>query len=247
MPLLVTAAVALCNESHSHFLSSVTPGSSLKEMDFTYLRREMVNRTIASRGVRDIRVLDAMSTVRREDFVPADRQRHAYDDSPLPIGAGQTISQPYIVALMVEAMRIKPTDRVLDVGTGCGYAAAVMAHLAKEVHSIERIPSLASSASERLHRLGYNNITVHTGDGTLGLAKYAPFEAIAVAAGSPRIPDTLISQLVEGGRIVIPVQNEEGYQDLVVGIREGNGLKVKDLGGVRFVPLIGEEGHMHDM
>lgn len=242
IPLVVAS---LCIGSSS-FMAASLAADSHAMMDFAFLRREMVNRTIASRGVKDARVLEAMATVRREDFVPADKRSQAYDDNPVPIGAGQTISQPYIVALMVEAMKIKPTDRVLDVGTGCGYAAAVMAHLAQEVHSIERIPALASTASERLQRLGYKNVIVHTGDGTLGLPTHAPYDAIAVAAASPKIPDSLISQLVEGGRIVIPVQNEDGYQDLVGGIRKGDELNVRDLGGVRFVPLIGKEGHTNE-
>lgn len=203
----------------------------------------MVSRTIASRGIRDKRVLDAMLAVKREEFVPPESRSAAYDDSPLPIGAGQTISQPYIVALMAEAMRIRPTDRVLDIGTGCGYAAAVMAHLAEEVHSIERVPSLVRLAKSNLERLGYRNVTVHEGDGTLGLPTKAPFDAIAVAAGSPSIPESLVAQLTEGGRIVIPVQNVMGFQDLVVGTRQGNKVTVKNLGDVRFVPLIGAEGH----
>ena len=224
---------------------AISWSSSSSEMDFGRLRREMVSRTIAARGVKDTRVLDAMSAVRREEFVHPEDKRYAYDDNPLSIGAGQTISQPYIVALMIEAMRIKPTDKVLDIGTGCGYAAAVMAHLAREVHSIERIESLALSAKERLKHLGYHNITVHVGDGTVGLPSHAPFDAIAVAAGSPSIPESLVKQLAEGGRIVIPLENDLGHQDLVVGVRHGDDLKISDLGGVRFVPLIGEEGHRH--
>jgi protein-L-isoaspartate(D-aspartate) O-methyltransferase len=215
------------------------------KMDFARARAEMIARTVKARGVTNARVLEAMNAVKREDFVPPRMQASAYDDNPLPIGSGQTISQPYIVALMAEAMKIQPTDKVLDVGTGCGYAAAVLAHLAKEVHTIERIPELAESSRERLQRLGYKNITVHSGDGTLGLPKYAPFDAICVAAGGPRIPKSLVQQLNDGGRIVIPIENEEGYQDLVVGTRRGDKMKLEGLGGVRFVPLIGEEGYLN--
>jgi len=219
--------------------------ASITTMDFVRLRRDMVTRTIASRGISNKRVLDAMNAVKREEFVPTEVRPMAYEDNALPIGEGQTISQPYIVALMADGMKIQPTDKILDVGTGCGYAAAVLAHLAREVHSIERISELADSAKERLHRLGYDNITVHKGDGTLGIPKHAPFDAIAVAATGPKIPTTLVDQLVEGGRIVIPIENENGYQDLIVGIKHGGKLKLHDLGGVRFVPLIGEEGYVN--
>jgi len=231
--VLVTSAVY-----HSLPVSS----ASRMEMDFVRMRRDMIARTIAARGVTNAHVLEAMNAVKREDFVPPDQQDQAYDDNALPIGAGQTISQPYIVALMADAMKIKATDRVLDVGTGCGYAAAVLARLAKEVHSIERIPSLARTAEDRLQRLGYRNVRVYIGDGSVGLPEHAPFDAIAVAAGSPQIPASLVNQLVEGGRIVIPLENKHGHQDLVVGVKHGSALKVKDLGGVRFVPLLGEEG-----
>jgi protein-L-isoaspartate(D-aspartate) O-methyltransferase len=223
--------------------SNLNPTISEK-MDFARLRKEMVARTIAARGVSNARVLEAMTAVKREEFVPTHSKPMAYEDSPLPIGSGQTISQPYIVALMVEAMKIKPEDKVLEVGTGCGYAAAVLGHLAREVHSIERIPELAETASERLKRLGYNNIFVHVGDGTKGLPSEAPFNSITVAASGPKIPISLVNQLVEGGRIVIPIENQSGYQDLLVATKHGDKLKLQDLGGVRFVPLIGEEGYI---
>jgi len=215
-----------------------------EKMDFARLRAEMVARTIKARGIKTPRVLDAMNAVKREEFVSDRLKSAAYEDNPLPIGAGQTISQPYIVALMVDAMKITPTDRVLDIGTGCGYAAAVMGHLAHEVHSVERVPELGEAARERLGRLGYKNIEVYIGDGSLGLPEQAPFDAIAVAASGPRIPVTLVNQLVEGGRIVIPVENTMGFQDLLVGTKQGDKLKVEDLGGVRFVPLIGQEGYL---
>jgi protein-L-isoaspartate(D-aspartate) O-methyltransferase len=218
--------------------------SSDSKMDFSRLRKEMVARTIQARGISNKRVLDAMNAVKREEFVPTHSRSLAYEDSPLPIGAGQTISQPYIVALMADAMKIKPGDRVLEVGTGCGYAAAVLGHLAKDVYTIERIEELGEAARERLKNLGYNNIHVHIGDGTVGVPSAAPFNAITVAASGPRIPKSLVSQLAEGGRIVIPIENDSGYQDLLVGTKQGDQLKVEDLGGVRFVPLIGEEGYV---
>jgi len=214
-------------------------------MDYVRLRRAMINRTIVARGIKSTRVLEAMAAVPREEFVLADQREQAYEDNPLPIGAGQTISQPYIVALTASALNIQPTDKVLDIGTGCGYAAAVLAELGKELHSVERVPSLAISARETLKRLGYSKITVHIGDGTLGLPEHAPFNAIAVAAGSPGIPESLIKQLAEGGRIVIPVEGEDGFQELILGTRQGTELTMKNLGGVRFVPLIGEEGFKH--
>jgi protein-L-isoaspartate(D-aspartate) O-methyltransferase len=214
------------------------------KMDFARLRAEMIARTVKARGITNPRVLEAMNAVKREDFVSHNMRTAAYEDNPLPIGSGQTISQPYIVALMADAMKIKPSDKVLDVGTGCGYAAAVLAYLAKEVHSIERIPELAETARQRLNRLGYTNVFVHTGDGTVGLPKSGPFDAICVAASGPQIPKSLLNQLSEGGRIVIPIENSSGYQDLIVGTKQGDRVKVEDLGGVRFVPLIGEEGYI---
>lgn len=202
----------------------------------------MIARTIVRRGITNTRVLEALNNVKREEFVTPELAAHAYDDSPLDIGNGQTISQPYIVALMADALKIQPTSKVLDIGTGCGYSAAVYSRMTNEqVHTIERIPDLAQSARIRLQKLGFSNVFVHEGDGTLGLPEYAPYDAISVAAGAPTIPNSLISQLNEGGRIVIPIEND-GYQELVLGIRQGDRLKTESLGGVRFVPLLGEEG-----
>lgn len=206
-------------------------------------REEMVRSQIEARGVRSEAVLEAMRTVRREGFVPSYLGEFAYDDTPLPIEAEQTISQPYIVALMVEALELEGEERVLEIGTGSGYAAAVLAELAREVYSIERHQRLADSAAARLAQEGYGKVHVRCGDGTLGWPEAAPFDAIVVAAGGPTVPTSLREQLAVGGRLVIPVGEQVGLQRLRritrVGVDE---FREDDLGGVRFVPLIGEEG-----
>ncbi len=204
-------------------------------------REEMVERQLLRRGIADERVLAAFRRVPREAFVRPELAKYAYDDNPLPIGEGQTISQPYVVALMTEAARIGPGARVLDVGTGSGYAAAILAELAKEVVAIERHASLADHARDAIGRLGYENVEVMHGDGTLGVPERAPFDAILVAAGAPVVPRSLKEQLAEGGRLVIPV-SANSHQDLVVITRRGEGFEEENLGGVRFVPLLGEEG-----
>jgi protein-L-isoaspartate(D-aspartate) O-methyltransferase len=201
----------------------------------------MVDRQLAGRGIADERVLQAMRTVRREAVVPADLAEFAYDDSPLPIAEGQTISQPYIVALMAEAARIGPDDRVLEVGAGSGYAAAVFAELAREVVTIERHPALAEGARAALGGLAYRNVEVIEGDGSRGVPERAPYDAILVAAGAPAPPGSLKRQLSEGGRLVIPV-SVDAHQELRVFIRRGDTFEERDLGPVRFVPLMGEEG-----
>ena len=205
----------------------------------------MVERQLARRGIADERVLTAMGRVRREAFVPADLAEFAYDDNPLPIAEGQTISQPYIVALMAEAARIGPDDRVLEVGTGSGYAAAVFAELAREVVTIERHAALADGARAALRELGYSNIHVVTGDGSRGVPDRAPYDAILVAAGAPAPPDSLKRQLAEEGRLVIPV-SVDSHQELRVVTRRGDIFETEDLGAVRFVPLMGEEGWLED-
>jgi protein-L-isoaspartate(D-aspartate) O-methyltransferase len=213
-------------------------------MDGTEQARDrMVERQLLARGIIDRRVLRAFREVPREQFVSASQRDAAYDDGPLPIGHGQTISQPYIVALSCEALRLQGHERVLEIGTGSGYAAAILAQLANQVVSVERLPELAAAASERLQILGYDNVTVRCGDGTLGWPERAPYDAIAVAAGGPTVPQALLAQLAVGGRLVIPVGSDEGAQVLTritrVGVDE---LRREELADVRFVPLIGAQG-----
>jgi protein-L-isoaspartate(D-aspartate) O-methyltransferase len=213
-------------------------------MSSSVLRREeMVRTQLQSRGIRDARVLAAFREVPRERFVSARQAELAYEDAPLPIEEGQTISQPYIVAAMLEAAAIGPDDRVLEVGAGSGYAAAVLAHLARSVDAVERHPSLAALAAARLEQLGLDNARVTTGDGSLGLAAKAPFDAIVVSAGAPEVPHALLDQLAPGGRLVIPVGREPRSQELVLVVRTGDHeYERRSLGSVVFVPLVGAEG-----
>jgi protein-L-isoaspartate(D-aspartate) O-methyltransferase len=206
-------------------------------------RERMVARQIAGRGVRDEAVLRAMRLVPRERFVPEEYVEFAYDDTPLPIAEGQTISQPYIVAVMIEALALRPDDRVLEVGAGSGYAAAVIGQIVEHVYAIERYRTLARAARERMAALGYQNVEVVAGDGTLGLPEHAPFDAIAVAAGGPEVPQPLLDQLAIGGRLVIPVGDEVRTQELVRVTRVGeHEYDEVSLGRVQFVPLIGSAG-----
>ena len=208
-------------------------------------RERMVDHQIAGRGVRDARVLEAMRQVPREEFVAPGFEEFAYEDTPLPIPAGQTISQPYIVALMIEAADVRPGDKVLEIGTGSGYAAAVLSRLAARVYTIERHAALADTAKDRFARLGYRNIEVRRGDGTMGWPEAAPFDAIIVTAGGPEIPETLRRQLKIGGRLVMPIGAFE--QHLVKVVRDGETeFHEEDLGAVRFVPLVGEHGWPED-
>jgi protein-L-isoaspartate(D-aspartate) O-methyltransferase len=209
--------------------------------EFDAERERMVEQQLVPRGIEDQRVLDAMRRVPRHLFVPDDLARYAYDDRPLPIDDGQTISQPYIVALMLEAARIGPEDAVLDVGTGSGYAAAVAAELAHRVVSIERKPGLAVEAAATLEALGYR-VEVVTGDGTLGWPQGAPYDVIVAAATGPAVPRAWVEQLAPGGRIVMPVGRSGGSQHLAVFARDGDGrLAEENLGAVAFVPLLGEQ------
>jgi protein-L-isoaspartate(D-aspartate) O-methyltransferase len=210
-------------------------------------RERMVQAQIKRRGVRDRHVLQAMRTVPREIFVDPGFEEFAYEDSPLPIGQEQTISQPYVVAAMIEGAEVKPGERVLDVGTGSGYAAAVLSRIAGTVYGIERHARLLEAARERLGNLGYGNVELRVGDGTMGWAEAAPFDAILVAAGGPRVPAQLKEQLVIGGRLVIPVGEEGGPQSLLKIIRIGQDkYDENDLGAVTFVPLIGQHGWAED-
>jgi protein-L-isoaspartate(D-aspartate) O-methyltransferase len=206
-------------------------------------RRSMVEHHLERRGIRDRKVLDAMGKVPREAFVPAHLRYLAYDDGPLPIGEGQTISQPYIVAFMTEALLLEGGERVLEIGTGSGYAAAVLGEIAGQVVTVERIEPLAETARTVLESLGYSNVTVIVGDGTKGCAERAPYDAIVVTAGGPRVPQSLKDQLAPGGRLVMPVGDHDLAQRLVRVTRRDDGeFDDQDLTLVRFVPLIGEEG-----
>lgn len=206
--------------------------------DFIAQRAEMIEKQLRRRGIRDTSVLEAMLAVPRHEFVPRELRSRAYEDVPLPIGAGQTISQPYIVAAMTSALRLQPADRALEIGAGCGYQAAVLSLLAKEVFTIERCSELASAASEKLAKLGYHNVHVHCGDGTLGLPEFAPFDAILVAAAAPAVPQPLLAQLAEGGRMIVPVGDADNQELQLIEKRAG-ALSIKTLEGCRFVPLVG--------
>jgi protein-L-isoaspartate(D-aspartate) O-methyltransferase len=211
--------------------------------DFTTLRERMIDRQIAARGLDDPRLLAAFREVPREDFISGDYADYAYQDSPLPIESGQTISQPYIVALTIDAAGIKPGDKVLEVGAGSGYAAAVIGQIAGEVVAVERHPELVAIAQKRIRQLGYRNVRIVEGDGTLGWPEGAPFDAIVAAASGSHVPQSWIAQLKPGGRIVMPIGEPNAVQSLVKVTKGADGtLHREDLGGVRFVPLIGKEG-----
>jgi len=213
--------------------------------DFTTLRERMVERQIAARGLDDPKLLAAFRAVPREQFVSADHAGYAYQDSPLPIESGQTISQPYIVALTIYAAGIGPGDKVLEVGAGSGYAAAVIGQIAGEVVAIERHHELVELSRQRMKRLGYGNIQIFEGDGTLGWPAEAPFDAIVAAASGSHVPQSWIAQLKLGGRIVMPLGSPHSVQSLVKVTKQGDGSLIQeDLGGVRFVPLIGAEGFL---
>lgn len=205
---------------------------------FEKMRSEMVNQQIRARGVSDPHVLQAMSKVPRHLFVPESLQEEAYQDAPLPIGHHQTISQPYIVAFMTEALHVKSSDRILEIGTGSGYQAAVLAELTREVYSIEILGPLYESAKNRLQQLGYRNIHLKLGDGWAGWPEMAPFDKIIVTAAADKIPEALVAQLGEGGRMIVPVGPHEESQDLIVGVKEKGIFRSAETIPVRFVPLV---------
>jgi protein-L-isoaspartate(D-aspartate) O-methyltransferase len=215
--------------------------SSARPDDFATLRRLMVERQLRARDIEDERVLRAMERVPRELFVPEELRSRAYDDAALPIGLGQTISQPYMVARICEALVLRGDERVLDVGTGSGYQAAVLAELAAEVVTIERLPELAQAARRNLATAAYDDVEVRVGDGTLGVPDRAPFDAIAVAAAVPELPRTLYDQLEPRGRIVLPVGSRRA-QELQLVVRSPEGPATLRSVPCRFVPLVGEEG-----
>jgi protein-L-isoaspartate(D-aspartate) O-methyltransferase len=209
--------------------------------DFAKERLAMVEEQLKRRGIRDGRVLEAMSKVPRHTFVPEAHRGAAYEDRPLPIGEGQTISQPYMVAVMTQSLDLKGEERVLEIGTGSGYQTAILAELAKEVCTMERIPALLERARSILQSLGYENILFKIGDGTKGWPEKAPFEGIIVTAGAPEIPQTLLAQLADGGRLVIPV-GPRYTQTLYKVTRRGKNYTEEDITGCVFVPLLGEYG-----
>ena len=201
----------------------------------------MVEQQLRGRGIRDERVLEAMARVPRHEFVPPEHRDEAYEDHPIGIGAGQTISQPFVVAAMLEVLSLRPDDVVLEVGAGSGYETALLAELTRTVHGVERIASLAENARATLARLGYRNVSIVHGDGSQGLPDAAPFDAIVVAAAAPRVPPPLVDQLRDGGRLVIPVGSGIA-QELQLIRKSGDAITTRHLDGVRFVPLIGKEG-----
>ena len=215
----------------------MTPGANNEE-SFARARQHLVDDELRREGIRDERVLAAMAAVPRHEFVPPELRRQAYADRPLPIGDGQTISQPFVVALMSERLGLKPGDAVLEVGTGSGYQAAVLAQLGCRVYSIEILPELATEARQRLARLGYN-VEVRAGDGFFGWPEAAPFDAIIITAATPEVPAALVQQLAPGGRIILPLGDDSG-QTLVLGTNGARGLTLEKLGGVAFVPMTGE-------
>jgi protein-L-isoaspartate(D-aspartate) O-methyltransferase len=209
---------------------------------FAAPRRSMVEAQLRARGLHDERVLEAMALVPRHEFVAEQERDRAYEDHPLPIGEGQAVSQPYIVALMLGSLGLLPSHRVLEIGTGTGYQTALLAELTQQVYSIERHGSLAEQAKDTLARLGYRNVTFFVTDGSAGLPAEAPFDAIVVAAAAPRIPPSLFEQLGEGGRMVIPVGPAQSQDLQLVRKLEGRAV-VGSLGGCAFVPLIGGQGY----
>lgn len=215
----------------------------MKSFGFYRQRDIMIRDHLMDRGIRDESVLKAMREVPREAFVSERFLERAYGDYPLPIAEGQTISQPYIVAYMTEALELSACDKVLEIGTGSGYAAAVLSRIVTTVYSVERVSGLAANARQLLERIGYTNIVIHEGDGTFGWLEHAPYDAIVVTAGAPKIPQPLLDQLAIGGRLVIPVGSSYEVQELIRVRRSAeHDYRSEELCGVRFVPLIGAEG-----
>ena len=208
------------------------------ESFYASLRNKMVQEQIISRGIKDSKVINAMRKVPRHHFIPEENKRLAYNDGPVSIGFGQTISQPYIVALMTESLKLKGDEKVLEIGTGSGYQAAILAEIVKEVYTVEILEPLSVSASKKLKELGYNNIEVKTGDGYKGLKEHSPYDCIIVTAAPPKIPQPLIDQLKIGGRMIIPVGR--WFQELVLIEKSDKGITKKKIVSVMFVPMTGE-------
>jgi len=210
---------------------------------FARERQRMVREDLAGRDITDKKVLDAMGKVKRHLFIDKDLWDQAYKDHPLPIGEGQTISQPYVVALMTQALAIMPGEKVLEIGTGAGYQAAVLAELTDKVYTIEILPRLAQKATQRLQALGYSSVKVKCGDGYAGWEEYAPFDAIIITCAANHIPPALLKQLKVGGRLIIPLGTTSFTQELTLVTKKENGVKEKSLGGVVFVPMTGKAQH----
>jgi protein-L-isoaspartate(D-aspartate) O-methyltransferase len=251
LPLMAALILSVaCTPTQPEASSSSPPAATAadpEEAAFAEQRERMVIETIQARGISDERVLEAMRTVPRHLFVPEEQRGHAYGDYPLPIGFGQTISQPYIVALMTELLELQPGDRVLEIGTGSGYQAAILASIPDlEVYSVEIVPELAQRAQQLLQDLEYQ-VNAIQGDGYYGWAEHAPFDAIIVTAAPDHVPPPLLDQIADGGRMVIPVGPPGGYQSLWKLVRElGGELKAYNMGGVAFVPLTGAGVEEHD-
>ncbi len=212
-----------------------------EDSEFARARERMVHQQLELRDIRDAGVLAAMRKIPRQEFIPEESRQHAYADAPLPIGVSQTISQPYIVALMTQLLELEPTDTVLEIGTGSGYQAAILAELTKQVYSLERLDTLGDRARDVLGRLGYTNVTVLERDGSLGLPEHAPYDAIIVTAAAPSAPQALKEQLADSGRLVVPVGGRQG-QMLERWTREGERISVEEMVPVAFVPLVGDQG-----
>ncbi len=223
-------------------METKAPTKTNKETDNLEERRRFVEEAIRPAGIKDKRILGAFLQVPRHEFVLSSYRKHAYEDRPLPLEKGQTISQPSLVALMTELLHLKGKERVLEIGTGSGYQAAILSQLAKNVYTIERIPLLAKQAKIICQDLGYKNIHFHTGDGTLGLAKFQPYDAIMVTAGAKEIPQPLLDQLKIGGRLVIPIGETLQSQKLKVITKNKTGLSIYEVEPVAFVPLVGKHG-----
>ncbi|NVL92451.1 MAG: protein-L-isoaspartate(D-aspartate) O-methyltransferase [Desulfobacterales bacterium] len=235
----------MCKIAYFSFVSllifcGISSGSPPKD-PLSSLRQNMVTDQIIARGIKDPRVIEAMRKVRRHLFVPEDLRESAYDDRPLPIGEGQTISQPYIVAFMTEALNLSPGDNVLEIGTGSGYQAAILAEIAREVYTVEIRPRLGETARERLNEMGYRNISVKIGDGYKGWPEKVPFDAIIVTCAPEEIPKPLVDQLAEGGRMIIPVGERGGVQELVLLKKEKGMIREKAVMKVLFVPMVSNE------
>jgi len=211
-------------------------------MDFNAMRNAMVDEQLIVRSISSEKVLDAFRKVPRHEFVDKDLLRNAYSDYPLPIGDGQTISQPYIVALMTQSLNLKGDEKVLEIGTGSGYQTAILAQIAREIYSVERFKNLADTAGSTLEKIGYRNVKIKIGDGTLGWEEFAPYDGIIVTAGAPEIPQSLTRQLKDGGRMIIPIGSGGFGQILTLIEKIGKDIRTSEICGCMFVPLIGKEG-----